>query len=123
VSKSSATVKIIWHGDEIKKQLKEGQRHAIAQGTNLIRDDAKRRCPYGRTRLTGVHLVDTIRARMKKGAAEGYVAAGGKEAPHAHLVENGTVRMQAQPFMRPAFDENIGAVKALHRKAMKKVVK
>ena len=119
----STTVKLIWHGEEIKKRLKEGQRHAIAQGVNLIRDDAERRCPYGRTRLTGVHLVDTIKARMKKGAAEGYVAAGGKEAPHAHLVENGTVRMQAQPFMRPAFDENIGAVKALHRKAMKQVVK
>ena len=120
----STTVKLIWHGDEIKKQLTEGQRHAIAQGANLIRDDAKRRCPVRR----GV-LRDSIKARMKVGCPEGYVSAGiykpGAPAysPHAHLVEFGTVRMQARPFLRPAFDENIAAVKALHRKAMQKVVK
>ena len=27
-----------------------------------------------------------------------------KKAPHGHLVENGTSRMPARPFLRPAFD-------------------
>ena len=123
MSEAKATVKLVWHGDEIVKRLIEAQRHTISQGVNLMRDSAKRRCPFGPTRQRGIHLVETIKARMKKGFPEGYVTCGGKEAPHAHLVEDGTVKMRAQPFMRPAFDENVNTVKDMHRREMKKVVK
>ena len=123
MSEAKATVKLVWHGDEIAKQLIEAQRHTISQGVNLMRDAAIRHCPFGPTRQRGIHLVETIKARMKKGFSEGYVTCGGKEAPHAHLVENGTVRMRAHPFMRPAFDENVSTVKALHLQEMRKVVK
>lgn len=30
------------------------------------------------------------------------ITVGGKDAPHAHLVEFGTVKMHAQPFFQPA---------------------
>lgn len=32
------------------------------------------------------------------------------EAPHAHLVEKGTKRMAAQPFLKPALDEKQEAI-------------
>ena len=123
MSEAKVTTELIWHGDEIVKRLIEAERHTISQGVDLMRDSAKRRCLFGPTRQRGIHLVETIKARMKKGFPEGYVFCGGKEAPHAHLIENGTVRMRAQPFMRPAFDENVGTIKTLHRREMKKVVK
>ena len=33
-----------------------------------------------------------------------------KAAPHGHLIENGTSRAPAQPFMRPAFDHMDAAI-------------
>lgn len=123
MSEAKVTAELVWYGDEIIKRLIESQRHTISQGVDRMRDSAKRRCPFGPTRERGIHLVETIKARMKKGFPEGYVFCGGKEAPHAHLVENGTVRMRAQPFMRPAFDENVSTIKALHLREMRKVVK
>ena len=118
MSEAKVTTELIWHGDEIVKQLIEAERHTISQGVNLMRDAAIRRCPVRRGDLR-----DSIKARMKKGFPEGYVSCGGREAPHAHLVEDGTVKMRARPFMRPAFDENVSTVKALHLQEMRKVVK
>ncbi len=53
------------------------------------------------TNLTSEHIV-TIRGRGKP-----YNKKGEKinRAPHAHLVEFGTVNMEAEPFLRPAFEE------------------
>lgn len=51
--------------------------------------------------LTSQHIV-TVRGRgkeTKKGLQFG--------APHAHFIEFGTVEMPAEPFLRPAFDQNI----------------
>lgn len=75
--------------------------------------------------LTSEHIV-TVRGRgkeTKKGVQFG--------APHAHFVEFGTVNMPAEPFLRPALDQNIqkvigvmkakgdGRIEAAARKAAK----
>jgi len=129
VSEAKVTAELVWYGDEIIKRLIESQRHTISQGVDRMRDSAKRHCPFGQTRQKGAHLVESIEARMKKGFPEGYVFAGiykpGAPAysPHAHLVEMGTVKMRAQPFMRPAFDENVNTVKDTHLRETRKIVK
>jgi HK97 gp10 family phage protein len=51
---------------------------------------------------TAAHIV-TIRGRGKPANKKGQKIA---RAPHAHFVEFGTVRMPAEPFLRPAFDQN-----------------
>lgn len=53
------------------------------------------------SRLTSEHIV-TVRGRGKE--TKKSVQFG---APHAHLVEFGTVNMPAEPFLRPALDQNI----------------
>ena len=52
------------------------------------------------TGLTSEHLV-TVRGRGKPFNKKGQKVA---RAPHAHLVEFGTVNMPAEPFLRPAFE-------------------
>lgn len=52
------------------------------------------------TGLTSEHLV-TVRGRGKPYNKKGQKVA---RAPHAHLVEFGTVNMPAEPFLRPAFE-------------------
>lgn len=39
------------------------------------------------------------------------------DAPHAVYVEFGTEHMEAQPFLRPALDANMNAIKEAHRAA------
>ena len=50
-----------------------------------------------------------------------------KQAPHGHLLENGTSRMAARPFLRPSYDavrsEAIRAVNARLKEEIKKATK
>jgi HK97 gp10 family phage protein len=50
-------------------------------------------------------LHDSIRIEREEGATSCAVVAGGRRAPHAHLIEGGTVRMRAYPYLRPALEQ------------------
>jgi HK97 gp10 family phage protein len=87
----------------VKKAAKANIRKAPSVDTGSLLDAViTKRAPRGETELTSEHLV-TVRGRGKK---RPYSAKGKRiaTAPHAHLVEFGTVNMPAEPFMRPAFD-------------------
>jgi HK97 gp10 family phage protein len=75
------------------------------------------------TNLTSEHIV-TVRGRgkvLKKGKNKGERQTS---APHAHLVEFGTVNMPAEPFLRPAFDTNkMAAVDAIKDKLAQRIAK
>lgn len=75
----------------------------LLRGAKIIRDEARRRAPV----YTGT-LKRSIKARRGKRRAKyyatAYAAADRKIAPHAHLVEYGTVKMNAKPYWRPAVD-------------------
>jgi HK97 gp10 family phage protein len=53
---------------------------------------------------TSMHVV-TVRGRGKKSRKKDKQPA---TAPHAHFVEFGTVNMPAEPFLRPAFEQEKG---------------
>lgn len=61
-----------------------------------------KRLPKGESNLTSEHIV-TVRGRGKTSKKTGIKQ---KDAPYAHYVEFGTVNMPAEPFLRPAFDQN-----------------
>lgn len=86
-------------------------RGAAAAGVNVIKAEARRRVPV----KTGAakQAIVTKRVRGTPLAAEyvvGFKKAkkadrnGPKDGWYARLLEFGTVKMPAQPFMRPAFD-------------------
>lgn len=67
-----------------------------------VRDAIQARTPVG---PTGRLKRSPVAKRMPKGQYPMVIAGiDRKVAPHAHLVEFGTVHMAAQPFMRPAWD-------------------
>lgn len=59
-----------------------------------------KKLPKGQSQVTSEHIV-TFRGRGKPYNKKGQRIA---RAPHAHLVEFGTVNMPAEPSLRPAFD-------------------
>jgi HK97 gp10 family phage protein len=73
-----------------------------------------KKVPKSEAQLTSEHIV-TVRGRGKKPKKEGKRPQA--IAPHAHLVEFGTVHMPAEPFLRPAIEEGKGeAVDAMTEK-------
>jgi len=108
----------------------KGGRFALRKAANLVRDDAIARATRlddevtGRkiadnvvTRWSGKHFKQTgnlkFRIGVKGGGKTGRrgnpdTGVGGK-TPHWHLLEFGTSKMAAQPFMRPALAENVQA--------------
>lgn len=112
--------------DDINKKV---SRQAVAAGAKLVRDDARRRAPRDsgnlqaaivmknltRTKLTARYVVATRSGKTadvkagKAAARSGDKAQRrlvGKDAFYGAFVEFGTVKAPAQPFMRPAFEEN-----------------
>lgn len=74
--------------------------------TGSLRDSIiTKRAPKGETRLTSEHIV-TVRGRGKPANKKGQRI---NRAPHASMVEFGTVNMPAEPFLRPAFETTKGA--------------
>lgn len=69
---------------------------------NLKKNIIAKRLPKSETNLTSEHIV-TVRKGKKTAKQK---AAGIRDAYYASFVEFGTAKMAAQPFLRPAFDQN-----------------
>ena len=86
----------------IKKLAKQKiQSNPSIDTGSLLNSVIVKKIPKSQTSLTSEHIV-TVRGRgkpkiNKKGVKQA-------QAPHASLVEYGTVKMKAEPYMRPAFD-------------------
>lgn len=76
---------------------------AVAGGT-VLRDEAKQQCPVD----SGL-LQSSIYLAFKDGRSNAMqivysVSWNSRTAPHGHLIEFGTYKMAAKPFLRPAYD-------------------
>lgn len=93
-------------------------RNAVAAGARVIKKEAKRLAPYNPQRQTGTHLRDAIVVQRVRSTNDVHVIGvkrfGNRIAPHAHLLEFGTVKMRPHPFLRPAAenkkDEVLGKI-------------
>ncbi len=90
--------------DETAKKV---VRNATAAGARVIRDAARELAPYDPSRTEGTHLNEAIIVKRLQGTNDimriGALTGSSKNgAPHAHLVEFGTVNQPANPYLRPA---------------------
>jgi HK97 gp10 family phage protein len=90
----------------VKKAAQDNIRKSPSiQTGSLLASVIVKRLGKSETNLTSEHIV-TVRGRGKK---RPYTAKGKRieTAPHAHFVEFGTVNMPAEPFLRPAIEQNV----------------
>ena len=96
----------------------------LLAAAKIIRDDAKQRAPMGPTGNLKRGIVAKTFSEKRKGQPATFVAIDYRIAPHAHLVEFGARNghMPPTPFLRPAIDANLEAVKNTIKKGAWKVI-
>lgn len=119
------SVKYTSNVSEIKKVMKELERAALKEVAKFLRPMIKARVPFKQGTLkknvgTWVRRKDSslqigiyTRERAKR---KGY-----KYAYHAHLVEFGTRKTRAQPFLRNTVMENIDQIRIIQGKFLKEI--
>ncbi len=82
----------------------------MLEAAKVIRDSAKNKAPLGPTGNLKRGIQAKTFSKKIPGEPASFCAINYKIAPHAHLIEFGTVKQSARPFMRPAIDENISKI-------------
>ena len=130
-----AGVVYISRTEDVKDMMTELERAALKEVAKFLRKEVKRRVPIGEgtlkrnvgtwvktlgkrvkgqgkgTPILQVGVYDRTRARRK----------GYRYAYHAHLIEVGTVKMAAQPFLRPSVLENIDQIRLIQGKYLAEI--
>lgn len=111
--------------NEVKMVMAELERAALKEVAKFLRKEVKRRVPVNqgilkknvgtwvRKKQTDLQIGIYTRERSKR---KGY-----KYAYHAHLVEFGTKKMVAKPFLRPSVMENIDQIRIIQGKYLKAI--
>jgi HK97 gp10 family phage protein len=119
------TVSYTSRADEAKNMMTELERAALKEVAKFLRKEVKLRVPVDQGILkknvgSWVRKKDVVlqigiytRERAKR---KGYTY-----AYHAHLVEFGTKRMTAKPFLRPSVMENIDQIRLIEGKYLKSI--
>lgn len=90
-----------WRGAEVAQALDQAVQDALDATGIAAKQAAQDKCPVD----TGL-LRDSIFAIADaSGGAHRRTLIVGADAPYAYFVETGTARMRAQPFLRPAIDQ------------------
>lgn len=87
---------IKWYGNEVNGTVDAAIEQFLETAALVVEGEAKNRCPVdtGHLRRSITKEVDGKEARI------------GTNIHYAPYVELGTVKMKAQPYLRPALDEN-----------------
>ena len=92
----SEAARLEWYGDKVLSSTKAAKKAALTLGCQVVNMDAVYRAPV----LTG-NLRDSITYNVSE--EEGRI---GTNVEYAEFVEMGTKKMSAQPYLRPALDNN-----------------
>lgn len=114
-----ADSEVKWYGDDLLAKLTGANDDALYEGGEALLEMARSRAPERTGRLKRSGYVSSAKRssyvkqpgykKERKPAGPGVVAVG-FAARHSHLVEFGTRKMAAQPFLRPALDEAKAAI-------------
>lgn len=105
--------------DDMAKGSAEQVRPAAQAGAQVLYEEVKLRAPVakkpvvrkgkvlqpGALKASIYHVFS--RDNSSAGKAEYHISWNAKKAPHGHLVEFGTSRAPAHPFLRPAYDAKV----------------
>ena len=110
---------------DINQTAKHQMRAAAQAGAQVFYDEVKLRVPVakaphttksGRVVQPGALKASIYQVYSKDNSGDGFatfhVSWNARKAPHGHLVEFGTSRAAAHPFVRPAYDHAAKALQA-----------
>jgi HK97 gp10 family phage protein len=104
--------------DRFDKASRENLRSAVKKNANALRKAIQNRAPVD----TG-NLRDSIAAKYDKDGLGADVGPTRPKGSHAHLLEFGTVKMAARPFITPSAEEQRPKYLDDVRKAVKGAIK
>jgi HK97 gp10 family phage protein len=122
-----------WSDIDSEKVLTEAARLALAKIGLVMQSDAKLLCPYNTGRLRGsiTWQIESQGSHVQRPAQSGDECSKpddnltlnvGTAVEYAQHMEYGTVRAQAQPYLRPAFDHNKDIAQKLFAQEIKKAI-
>jgi len=103
---------------------------AVRAGANTVRDEARQKAPVDTGLLK--RSIQTVKGKPSLYEVKFFVVTKSKiklkgiqkSAFYAHMIEFGTIKMAAQPFMRPAFENSDKeSIEAAHKYIHKKMDK
>ncbi len=105
-----------WNPDKITAEIEKKAMDRLEEAGQIIADKARQKVP-----VQSGNLRDSIRVTRLKGDPKQNIRvyAGNRKkrdqggAFYAHIVEYGSVKMPAKPFLRPALNECRGRVKGI----------
>ena len=106
-------VKLTWYGDSLIDAIRAANDDALFEGARILAERAAERAPVRTGALRdsayaaggGQSTYRGGRGYRKEIKPPAGTAVAAFASPYAHLVEFGTVRMAARPFLRPALNE------------------
>ena len=106
-------MKIEWHPEQITAEIEKRAMDRLERAGESVASKARQKVPV----LSG-KLRDSIRVTRLNGDPKLNIRvyAGSRQkggAFYAHMVEYGTVKMPAKPFLRPALNESKGQIKGI----------
>jgi HK97 gp10 family phage protein len=106
-------MKIEWNPETVTAEIEKKAMDRLERAGEIVAGKARQKVPV----LSG-KLRDSIRVTRLKGDPKQNIRvyAGNREkngAFYAHMVERGTVKMPAKPFLRPALNESKATIKGI----------
>ena len=103
-----------WYGDQVISSVRNAKRGGLEAASLIVEGDATLRAP-----------VDTgnLRSSITHRVASDEEAHIGTNVEYAPYVEQGTSKMAAQPFLRPALDGNKSRIEKMIGDVIGKAVK
>lgn len=100
---------VSWNNDAVVKQVNSKIEAIMMKAVLMVEADAKRMCPVdtGRLRASITH-----RVIHDRGVIQGRV---GTNVHYGPDVELGTTNQSAQPYLRPALENNWPAIEAMFK--------
>jgi HK97 gp10 family phage protein len=99
--------------DKVRKKVAAAAKRARKMSALIVEGSAIMRCPVDTGNLRG-----SLTYKVNEDGAE-----VGTNVDYAAHVEFGTVRQKAQPYLRPALDENETAIKRVYAKEIGNALK
>lgn len=104
-ARQAGNLRFTWYGAKVVRQIDAALGAAMDQTAVAAKTAAIERCPVGDGKHDGKHLYETIDAQVDTTAGGRRRLVLSADKPYAGFVELGTSRAEAQPFLRPAMDQ------------------